>query len=198
MEISEYGDVRLRNKVTGAQFTIEKVLFMPNSGRKLLSEIRMKASGCSYADDGKNRKILKPNGDVLATARQGVNNSELYVFDNLEVVKAKHQTSTTSEIYSNLDSDSQPTAASKLLHAHRRYGHLNFAACRKMLGMKASKENPRCDACEVAKATTAKMSAVTSRPKAETVINTLHSDIGFAKDFVFQLTADEYSGRIFF
>jgi hypothetical protein len=184
------------NSSTGKEFTLTKVLFMANANRNIVSEIRLKASECSFSDDGDKRHIFKKNGEILATARQGVNNSELFVFDKLVVIR--EATATTTEQY--LNNDSQPSAASKLLHAHRRLGHLNFDSLRKMLNMTASRDHPRCDACELTKATQAKMQKVTSRPKAPRILHTIHSDIGFGanSEYIFQVVVDEYSRRGFY
>ena len=83
--------------------------------------------------------------------------------------------------------------ASRLLEAHRSYGHLHFNKPRAMLGLQSS-TNPECPACTLAKS---RITTLESTPKARSTRahHRMHMDIGFTqnKKYVFQLCIDDFS-----
>ncbi len=95
--------------------------------------------------------------------------------------------------FAALDDGGQSGFAQKLLEFHRRMAHPNFAYCRSLLNLPASKDNPTCPECTVAK-TKQRPLPSTKTLRSTRVIHRIHMDIGYSKcGKIFQLYVCDYS-----
>ena len=98
-----------------------------------------------------------------------------------------------AESFVSLQAQGGATFAENLLEFHRRMGHPNFNYCRNLLKLPASKDNPICPECEVAKARQRPL-PTTRVQRSTRVIHRIHMDLGFSKDGqTFQLYIDDFS-----
>ena len=98
-----------------------------------------------------------------------------------------------NECFVSLKAGGNATFGEQLLDFHRRLAHPNFDYCRKILSLPASKDNPRCNECEVAKAKQKPLPG-TRTLRSTRVIHRIHMDLGFSKDgAIFQLYVCDYS-----
>ena len=250
------GDVRVKDEKTGSQLLLTTVLFLPNCGRKLISESKLDKGGCSVVKPGNGtcKVTLVKSGNLLMTAK--LDSTDLYVYKHLKVVSSKVTGSKRSRSdyeagvedasfvakavkvskkgrclrgkpsdhdnensgsyntapVSTLGQASLPTsvacmgleattanAINDLLLQHRLRGHFNFPALRKLLGLKSSTTKPPCHECNIAMLKGISMDKVTSKPRAEEILQRIHMDVGFGRnsELVYQLYIDDHSRRHF-
>ncbi len=86
-----------------------------------------------------------------------------------------------TECFASLQANGGSTFAENLLEFHRRMAHPNFAYCRNLLNLPASKDNPTCPDCEITKARQRPLPS--GRVQRSTrIIHRIHMDLGFSTD----------------
>ena len=86
--------------------------------------------------------------------------------------------------------------AQRLLEVHRSAGHANFAVIRRLLGEPASRDNPTCTECMVAKMRQGSLPSQ-AQERSTRVIHRLHMDLAFGKEHIFLVVVDDYSRKTF-
>lgn len=206
------GDVLLLDVETGQTFLFQGVHLLPNCGKKLVSEARLDLRGCRVTkEDGVCSVVVKFDQSLVMTATLGP--ELLYVFDNLVVVSNLNENQLIEKVQvhfttnnKNVKKQAFPAMGPQSTHAmhlllteHRMRGHCDFAICRKILGLKASNDNPHCPECVLAGMTIKSFPDVSSKPKATRPVERWHADIGFGRNstIIWLIVLDEFTDRIY-
>jgi hypothetical protein len=196
----------------GKQIKFQNTMLLPNCARILISESKMDLAGCSINKPGGGIVRVRhvKSGELLMEGSLD-SRSGLYSFKDLKFEKHTqahlHATTKTNEQVQNAmqraregqlaSRDATTTAeAESQLQLHRIHAHASLDLLRQQYGI-ANIGKIDCDDCIVARAKWSKISAESSKPKAELVLQRLHTDICFGRGsrICWQLTVDEKSRR---
>jgi len=200
-QCNRMGDVLTFDQSTGHYVYLPDTLLLRHSERKLYAEGKADVlNGCSIIKPGGGSGLCQviriSDSRVVAQAKMDAH--RLYAFawkvvkrcpskaaalrllrdqEDRLLEKSTHVKCLPEVMPLSYNVDTSSVSfADWLLTMHRMYGHYHFAGLRKMLGLRASTDNPLCNECEVATARKRKMDSHTSRPPAQRPLERMHMD----------------------